>query len=490
MIEKINERLNKAYGDGHVSDRTLEYLLVNGGARAGRFYLLPKLHKRGCPGRPVISGCNTPTEKISAFVDHHLKPLVAAVPSYVKDTNDFLKKLRDISTLPSGAIMVTIDVVGLYPHIPHDEGLQSIREALNNRENPEIPTETIVDLAELVLRNNNFEFNENHYLQTLGTAIGTKMAPSYANLFMDRMERRLLSQAQVKPYIWLRYIDDVFMVWTGTELELEEFLNYINEAHDTIKFTWDWSRERINYLDVQVINNNGRIETDLYIKPTDKHQYLYHTSCHPRMCKESIPYAQALRLRRICSRLDWFNHRAADLCRFLVARGYKKAFVLKQIRRARLKTREETLAPHPRNATNRVPMVVTYHPSLPNIGSILRELQPLLHCSEKCRKAIKDVPFMAFRRPKSLGDYLVHAKLRPSTRLERSSKGTVVCGNRRCQVCKYLEPGERFTSYRTGKSYTVNYELDCNSSNVVYLLSCKVCHKVSNVFGIGMCLVL
>ena len=92
--------------------------------------------------------------------------------------------------------------------------------------------------------------NENHYLQTLGTAIGTEMAPSYANLFMDRLERRLLSPAQVKPYIWLRYIDDVFMVWTGTELELVEFLNYINEALDTIKFTWDWSRERINYLDV------------------------------------------------------------------------------------------------------------------------------------------------------------------------------------------------------------------------------------------------
>ena len=230
------------------------------GARAGRFYLLPKLRKKGCLGRPVISGCNTPTEKISAFVDHHLKPLIAVVPSYVKDTNDFLKYLHDISTLPSCAIMVTIDVVGLYLHIPHDEGLQS-REALNNRENPEIPTETIVDLAELVLRNNNFEFNENHYLQTLGTAIGTKMTHSYANFFMDRLERRLLSQAQVKPYIWLRYIDDVFMVWTGIELELVEFLNYTNEAHDTSKFTWDWFRERINYLDDQVTNNNGRIDT-------------------------------------------------------------------------------------------------------------------------------------------------------------------------------------------------------------------------------------
>ena len=83
MIEKINERLNKAYGDGHISDRTLEYLLVNGGTRVGWFYLLPKLHKRGCPGRPVISGFNMLMEKISAFVDHHLKPLIAAVLSYV-----------------------------------------------------------------------------------------------------------------------------------------------------------------------------------------------------------------------------------------------------------------------------------------------------------------------------------------------------------------------------------------------------------------------
>ena len=69
MIEKVNESLNKACSDGHISDRTLEYLLVNGGKRVGWFYLLPKLHKRGCPGRPVISGFNTLMEKISAFVD-------------------------------------------------------------------------------------------------------------------------------------------------------------------------------------------------------------------------------------------------------------------------------------------------------------------------------------------------------------------------------------------------------------------------------------
>ena len=65
------------------------------------------------------------------------------------------------------------------------------------------------------------------------------MAPAYANLFMDSLERKLLSEARVKPDIWWRYIDDIFVVWTKGEEELMEFLNYINTAHETIKFTWN-----------------------------------------------------------------------------------------------------------------------------------------------------------------------------------------------------------------------------------------------------------
>ena len=259
MAKKVTNRIRKARDDGCISDSTLEYLLVNSAAKAGRFYLLPKIHKKGCPGRPVFSGCNTPTERISEFVDHHLKPLVSSIPSFVKDTNDFLHKLLDMETLPEGAILVTLAAVGLYPHIPHAESLEAIRHALNERENPEMPTGLIVDLAELVLKNNNFGFNGNHYLRTLGTMIGTKMAPAYANLFMDRLERQLISDASVNPYLWLRYTDDIFMVWTGSEEELSEFLNYINEAHATIKFTWTWSRERVNYLDVQVMNTNAKL---------------------------------------------------------------------------------------------------------------------------------------------------------------------------------------------------------------------------------------
>ena len=91
MIKKVNQRIIESHRKGNIDDETKKYLLASGEERAGRIYLLPKIHKEGCPGRPVISGCNTPTEKISRFVDHHLRPLVPTINSYIKETNDFFK---------------------------------------------------------------------------------------------------------------------------------------------------------------------------------------------------------------------------------------------------------------------------------------------------------------------------------------------------------------------------------------------------------------
>ena len=222
IYRAVNDRVKRLHDEGHINDSTLDYLLINSDARAGKFYLLPKTHKKGCPGRPVISGCNTPTEKLSEFVDAQLKPLVPRIASYVQDSNDMLRKLKDMERLPENAILVTIDVVGLYPHIPHQ------------REEQGIPTEDIVDLASIVLKNNNFGFDEKHFVQKSGTAIGTKMAPSYANLFMDDLERKIISASTLKPYMWLRFIDDVFMVWTHGEERLREFLDFINGFHNSI----------------------------------------------------------------------------------------------------------------------------------------------------------------------------------------------------------------------------------------------------------------
>ena len=130
--------------------------------------------------------------------------------------------------------------MGLYPHIPHEEGLTAMREALGRSGHSSIPTEDLVDLelARVVLTSNNLTFHGRHYVQILGTAIGTKMAPSYASVFMGKLESGLLERAPTEPIFWRRFIDDIFFVWTEGEERLREFMEFMNSFHDTIKFTF------------------------------------------------------------------------------------------------------------------------------------------------------------------------------------------------------------------------------------------------------------
>ena len=96
----------------------------------GKMYLLPIIHKRlnDVPGRPVISSCGAPTERLPKFLDHHLQPIMKAGKSDIKDTGDFLKKLENLGNIPSNAILVTANVVGLYPNMTHDAGIRALYE--------------------------------------------------------------------------------------------------------------------------------------------------------------------------------------------------------------------------------------------------------------------------------------------------------------------------------------------------------------------------
>ena len=142
------------------------------------------------PGRPAISNSEFCTENISSFIEYHLKPLAQNVKSYVRDTNDFLSKLASLPPLPDDVVLCTIDVVDLYPNIPHDEGSIAMRKALGLAKDKIISTESLIELAECVLKNNIFEHNLSFYKQLRGTAIGTKMARPYAIIFLCDLEER------------------------------------------------------------------------------------------------------------------------------------------------------------------------------------------------------------------------------------------------------------------------------------------------------------
>ena len=296
-----------------------------------RFYLLLKIHKRlqDVQGQPVFSNCGYYTKNIFYFLEFHLQTLAQDVKSYIKDTNDFLKKLRSLPNLSRDITLCTIDVVGLYPNIPHDEGLSALRKRLDLRQEKDVTTSTLVELAEVVLKNNIFTFKEKTLKQKRGTAIGTKFAPPYSILFMAELEEEVLSEIELKSYLWWRYIDDIFFLWEHEEKKLREFIEHLNEKHPTTKFTVEWSQTSVKFLGVTVSFIDGNVTTDLYAKPTHRHQYLHYSSCRPYHCKKGIPYSQTLRLNKICSDPNSFDRRCNDLEKWLIERGYSERQVLK-----------------------------------------------------------------------------------------------------------------------------------------------------------------
>ena len=147
-----------------------------------------------------------------------------------------------------------MDVVGLYPNIPNGEGLTSLRRLL-----------------------------EITYLNLM-KRLSNRFAPPYAILF----EEKMLESFEKKPMIWWRYIDDIFFIWEHGEESLKVFIEQVNMFHSTIKFTAEYSTEEVNFLDLNIKLIDGEL-TDLFVKPTDTHQFLDPTSCHPYHSKKGIP---------------------------------------------------------------------------------------------------------------------------------------------------------------------------------------------------------
>ena len=112
------------------------------------------------------------------------------------------------------SILVTMDVSALYTNIDHQEGAEACFEKLEERKNKSIPSAAVKSLISLVLRSNAFRFGNQIYKQLKGTAMGTPMAPNYANIFMGKYEKDLINSYYetkgVKPLVWFRYIDDIF----------------------------------------------------------------------------------------------------------------------------------------------------------------------------------------------------------------------------------------------------------------------------------------
>ena len=402
---------------------------------------------------------------------------------YCRDTLHLLEEIHALNSSPSFSTselsLLTIDVVDMYNSIPHADGIAACGaalEAFSSYSSTQISL--ILELISHILTSNVFSFNGSFYRQVVGTAMGSPFAPAYANLFMALFWReRVTPYLPVSPIWHKRYIDDMLSLFPSS-LEHESFLLFLNSRHPSVKFTVSPPSSSVPFLDVTVHFFDSLIHTDLYSKPTDSHLYLSPSSSHPPHIFRSIVYSGALRLLRICSRETYLFHRLFEFHNHLLSSGYHSKFILSAFGDVLKQDRLSLLKPKARSTkSDRTLFVTTFHPQMPDIRQLHSENANILQKSTKMSKLLPSPPLTALRRTPNLGNILIKTKPR-TTPCSTDKPGCHPCSRSNCAICRdHLIALDSITSSVTKQKFPIKQHIHCNSTNLIYIITCSLCNK-------------
>jgi len=491
-IPKINEILESMEEHGFINKKQLQYLRAKETDRARIFYLLPKIHKPRAKwpqpnmpeGRPIVSDCGSESYRISQYIDSFIRPISIRHPSYIKDTYDFVSKIRN-QEIPQNALLVTGDVSALYTNMRIDRTLQVTKNALSRFPDIQRPDHHILQLLEITLKNNDFTFNDNFFLQICGTAMGASYAPGLADLYLEELDEKAMHGFRIKPLLYYRFLDDIHFVWIGTVAELQEFETYLNSLIDGIKITLNYSYDKIDFLDTTIykkphpsLMNIDTLQTRVYFKETDTHQLLHKQSFHPRHTFTGVLKAQLLRFKRISSSFSDYNSACTTLFAALTKRKYSKS-LLRKMKRDIWQSDENILM---KSAPQKqiLPIVIPYN----KIG---------IELAHSWKKIIAETSSIhedsrlitAFCTGENLHKKLVHSSLSVSKATRTTSKsmlpntckpGSIRCPNIKCKACTYIVECTSFYSTYNNRTFDLHYKFTCASANIVYLVTCTKCN--------------
>ena len=352
-----------------------------------------------------------------------------------------------------------------------------------------------MEATKLCLELNNCRYLGKDFLQIHGTAMGPHNACSYADLSMGEFDEKALKGYKIRPEIWWRFRDDIFSLWEHGEQALMEFLEFLNSIYPTIKFTVNFSRTSLEFLDVlTTIESDGaecRITTSVYSKPTNVHQYIMPNSATPKSSLQGIAKGVATRIRRICSEEADFQQNSKFYQKRLVDRGYNEAFIANEFSDIAKIERKTALTRKHKNKKEVTAWVVNYNPRLPSLNKFIQKSINKLYEDEQMRKCFPEGSLLvSHKRTPNLKQILVDQRYNDRNKVASNlpanipddetapEKGIFLC-NKRCQMCQnqHIIPGKHFHCTVTNKNYKIRQHLDCNVRNVIYLITCNSCQK-------------
>ena len=308
--------------------------------------------------------------------------------------------------------------------------------------------------------------------------MGTRLAPSFANIYMNHFENAHVYNYHLEPNAWFRYIDDIFMVWNHGKDELTKFVNHLNNACESISFSTEISEISLNFLDFTVRKIQNRLETDLYVKPTDRNTYLPYNSAHPKHCMKGLPYGQFLRIRRICTRTTDFEKHAAKKAAQLLQHKYPRDLLLDSMMHAWNNDRIELLNKESTETgqaeSEKIFLTTCYNQKYGGLHDQVESTWDLLGRSCSTRFIREKNLVVGYRRPKNMRDLLVRARLPPVLDTEfptTSKRDREKCEKSKCRYCARINTTGKICSAGDKKMHNVMRNVNCHSNNLIYCIS-------------------
>ena len=472
-------------------------------SRVPQFYGIPKIHKKFAkvpPVRPIVSQCNSILTPTAKFIDHVLQPLAQSYPDYLHNSTVLSLHLQNLS-VPDDAILVTLDVNSLYPSIPQTEMLEVVyEEMIQHRHLLLFHSNLIVQLLHTNINHNYFEFASLIFQQIRGTAMGAAFSPTVANIYMSVVIRRFLRTQKKQPLLLSRYIDDIFLIWADTE-DLDQFLSDMNSFNPALQYTHQHSTSSVDFLDLTVYKGplfsyTNTLDTKTFQKHNNLYQYLHYTSCHPRAVYKSIIIGELVRYVKTNTMEVNYEVMKNLFKKRLLARGYPIKLVERTSAIVLYKNRAQFLTKSQASPPKFYPPLYKCPP--PPQYKLLKHI--VLENYHTLQNVIPAPRFIPLKHP-TLRDKLVSTKLMPTDNqlsliratlnehttshvtagqlphLSSQNARTKHCNHPRCVTCKHLNCSKYFTSTRTGTTYTIRHDFNCTSRNLIYLITCKKCHK-------------
>ena len=328
-IEKqLTDCLKRIKEQGFMSDVQFENHRPTG-TTIPRLYGLPKVHKSGCPIRPILDMNNSPYHAIAQWLADKLEPVRKHICKYsLHDTFEFIESIQGLQV--KDKTMFSFDVVSLFTNVPLLETIDFICDFVDHNDIPiGLPRALLKELLLRCTFNVQFTFNGELYRQIDGVAMGSPLGPLLADIFMGKLESTTLSSAINNMHFYRRYVDDIFAV-VDSHSDLDVLITDFNRAHNLIQFTSEAEdRNVFNFLDVSLKRReDGTLQRSVYRKSTWSGQYINFHSFTDLKIKRNLVRCLTFRARKICSE-DTLQAELLFLAETLKRNGYPEQFIRK-----------------------------------------------------------------------------------------------------------------------------------------------------------------